>query len=65
MTETLDEVIDRNLTSPADLLTMVSYQCSIQVLRLLCTVHNLYAFYEWSIMAVCRVRPLESDENRE
>jgi NADH:ubiquinone oxidoreductase subunit H len=46
------------MTSPADLSTMVYFKSSVQVLRLLCTVHKLYAFFERSIMAVCRFRPL-------
>jgi hypothetical protein len=46
------------MKSPADLSTMVSYQCSIHVLLLMCTFHKLNAFFDRSIMAVCRFRPL-------
>jgi hypothetical protein len=51
------------MMSPVDLSTLVSYQCSIHVLYLLCTVHKLYAFSEGSIKAVYRLRPLEGDAN--
>jgi hypothetical protein len=53
------------MTSPADLSTMVSYQCSSHVLSLSCTIHKLYAFFERLVMVVCRFRPLVGDTKPE
>jgi hypothetical protein len=45
------------MTPPTGLSTIVSYQDSTHVVRLLRTVHQLYAFFDRSVMAVCRFQP--------
>jgi hypothetical protein len=46
------------MTSPADLLTMVSYLCSIHETCVRCTVWKFYPLFWLSIMAERRFRPL-------